>query len=239
MGVVKPPWISQKWFRQTPFNYCDHFGDKKLLAQLCKICHDEIAENEQLIKEGKDPYNWGVVFERVGKSLAQSLVLIQKMAEEQGIDLDNIPEEEDPYDSSKEPIFKLMQKYGDVVEKTIKDLEIVPIDTDVILVEKVIDALSHSRHYVIAKIGRALSSRQFDLPELNANDGKTSAFLAYIAIQRNCRAMLTLVKHKPLVDLREEHLKFAQLSLRTSDLIKQEFFPLEELEYDEFGYSDF
>ena len=51
--------------------------------------------------------------------------------------------------------------------------------------------------------------------------------------------MLTLVKHKPLVDLREEHLKFAQLSLRTSDLIKQEFFPLEELEYDEFGYSDF
>lgn len=243
MGVIKSPWIFDAWFKQCPFNYCDHFGDKKLLATVCKICHDEIIENELLIKEGKDPNDLGVVFEKVGNSLAETLLLVRQDAERMGIDLDNLPEEEeDPYDSREEPIYKLIVKYGDAVEKSIRDLEMVPIDADEQLVGKALDALAHSRSYVISKIGRALSSRheeQFDLPELNANDGKTSAFLAYIAVQRNCRAMLALVKHRPLIDLREKYLKFAKLSLKTSEMIKQEFFPLEDLDYEEFGYPDF
>lgn len=243
MGIIRPPWISKAWFKKFPFNYCDHFGDKKLLSQLCKICHDEIIENDQLRKMGKDPYDWGVVFERVGASLGKTMALVQQEAERLGIDLDNLPEEdEDPYNPETEPIYKLVVKYGDAVEKIIRDLEVVPIDTDLVLLEKGVNALSHSRTYVIAKIGRALQSKQeerFDTIMQDLADSKTAALFAYVAIQRNCRVLLALVKHKPLADLREKHLKFAKLSLKTSEIIKQEFFPLEDLVYEEFGYSDF
>lgn len=243
MGVIKPPWISRDWFRQCPFNYCDHFGDKKLLATVCKICHDEILENEQIKKAGKDPYALDVVFERVGESLSQTLTLVRQDAQRLGIDLDNLPEEEeDVFDFRQEPIYKLIFKYGNAVEKSIRDLEVFPVDADEQLIRKAIDALGHSRHYVIAKIGRALSSsneEQFEPPEFHANDGKTSSFLSYIAILRNCRVMLALVKHKPLIDLREKHLKFAKQSLKISEIIKQQFFPHEDLVYEEFGYTDF
>lgn len=70
-------------------------------------------------------------------------------------------------------------------------------------------------------------------------DSKTSAPFAYVAVQRNCRALLALVKRKPLIEWRDEHLKLAKLSLRVSALIKEEFFPLEDLIYEEFGCDDF
>ena len=57
MGVIKPPWISQEWFRKCPFNYCDHFGDKKLLATVCKICKEDIERVEKYKKEGRDPFD--------------------------------------------------------------------------------------------------------------------------------------------------------------------------------------
>lgn len=242
MGLIKPPWISQEWFRKCPFNYCDHFGEKKLLATVCIICKEDVERIEKYQKEGKDPYDSKNVLDDVGKDLAEALALVSIQAEEMGIDLDNLPEEEEIYDCCKERIYKIAVKYGDKVELVMKNLEVVPIDTDLKLLEKVMDVLSHSRHYVIAKIGRALHSREeerYDLYMVDLADSKTSALFVYVAIQRNCRVLLALVKHKPLIDLREEHLKFAKLSLKISELIRKEFFPYEDLNFKEFGYKDF
>ncbi|MBI2337904.1 hypothetical protein HYU95_01860 [Candidatus Daviesbacteria bacterium] len=242
MGIIKPPWISQKWFRSCPFNYCDHFGDKKLLATVCIICKEDIERIEKYQKESKDPYDMKNILDDVAQNFAKTMTFVQIQAEEMGLDLDNLPDRKDSYDYHKEPIFKLMVKYGNRVEQATKDLEVVPIDANVKLLEKVLDVLSYSRHYVISKIGRALQSRkeeQFDLIMYDLADSKTSALFAYVAIQRNCQALLALVKHKPLTDWRENHLKLAKLSLKVSNLIKEEFFPLEDLIYEEFGYGDF
>lgn len=57
MGVVKPPWVSKDWFAQCPFNYCDHFGEKEILATVCKICKDELNRLKLYKKAGKDPYD--------------------------------------------------------------------------------------------------------------------------------------------------------------------------------------
>lgn len=241
MGIIKPPWISREWFRKCPFNYCDHFGNKELLATVCIICKEDVERIEKYEKEGKDPYDMKNVLNDVSENLATSMALIQTQAEEMGIDLDNIPEEKDSYNPDNEPIFKLMVKYSKKIDVTIKNLEIVPIETDVKLLENVLDVLSHSRTCVIAKIGRALRSREEELLDpmmRDLADSKTSALFAYVAIQRNCNALLALVKHKPLKDLREEHLKLAKLSLKVSGLIRAEFFPLEDLAYEEFGYED-
>lgn len=243
MGVIKPPWISQNWFRKCPFNYCDHFGDKKVLATVCKICKEDIDRVEKYKKECKNPYNMKNVLDGVAENLATTMYLVQKDAERMGIDLNDVPEvEEDPYEYEEEPIYKIAIKYGDQVEQVMRNLEVVPVGCDLKLLEKVLDVLSHSRHYVIAKIGRALYSKheeQFDLFMEDLADSKTSALFAYVAIQRNCKALLALVKHKPLIDFRQKHLKFAKLSLKVCDLIKEEFFPNEDLVYEEFGYEDF
>lgn len=120
-------------------------------------------------------------------------------------------------------------------------LQVLPIDTDMQLVVKAADAFSHSRHYVIAKIRRALSSRWEEAkdPDDDLDNSKTSAFLAYVAIERNSKAFLSLAWHKPLKSMRVKHLKLAKLSLNLCEFIKDDFFPNEELEYEEFGYHDF
>jgi len=241
MGVIRPPWVSEKWFNRTPFNYCDHFGDKEKLATKCKICKEEIKRLERYRKEGKDPYDMKNVFEDIGKDLALVMAMVTKKAKEMGIDLDNLPDEEDdqpPHESY--PIFNTVGKYGDKIEKEIKELEIIPIDADTELVMKTVDAFSHSRHYIVVKIGRALSSswEEAKYPDDDLDDSKTSAFLAYIAIERNSRACLVLAEHKPLSPMKTKHLKLAKLSLNLCELIREEFFHGEKLEYEEFGYNE-
>ena len=242
MGVIKPPWISQGWFRQCSFNYCDHFGDKQSLAEVCKICQEDLERLGKYRKEGKDPYDMKNVFKDVSESLAKTTAMIAKEAKRMGIDLDNLDDDyEEPPPAKNYPIYKLVTKYGNHVERIINNLSEVPIDADIELLSRVVDAFSHSRNYVIAKISRALSSHWEEERDPNdqTEDSKTSAFLAYIAIERNSRAALAIARHKPLRDLKQKHLKFAKLSLEVADIIKKQFFPKYKLAYREFGAEEY
>lgn len=239
MGVIKPPWISEEWFQQYPFNYCDHFGNKKLLATVCKICKAEVERLEMYKREGKNPYSWDNVFEDVAKNLALTMAMIKKDADRLGIDLDKPIED---YKESPEPkkykIYRIVEKYGLRIEKTIKELECVPVDTDISLLEQAINALSHSRFYILAKTARALISHfeeRQDKRDMELRDSKTSAFLAYIAIERNSRAFAALADYKLLLYLRSKHIRLGKLSLNLCELIREEFFPNEKLRYEEFG----
>lgn len=242
MGVIKPPWISQKWFRQCPFNYCDHFGNKQKLAEVCIICKEELEHLEKCKREGKNPYSREETFKVIGENLAKIMVMIQEEARRMGIDLNNLEDDyKEPPPSNKYPIYKLVSKYGDRVEKVINNLSEVPIDTDQELAIKATDAFSHSRHYAIAKIIRALSSRWSEKqdPEDDTEDSRTSALLSYVAIERNSRAALALAEHKPLGDLKQKYLKFAKLSITLCQIIKKQFFPSYRLSYREFGTEEY
>ena len=241
MGVIRPPWVSKEWFSQCPFNYCDHFGDKKLLATVCKVCKEELERLKEYKRKGKDPYDMKNVLDDVGKDLAKALAMVTKKAQEMGIDLDNLPDEPEPPPHESYPIFNVIIKYGEKIEKVIKELEVVPIDIDKELIIKAVDVLFHSRYYIIAKIGRALSSRWEKLrdPLDDIDDSKTSALFAYTAIERNSKALLALSRHKPLKYLKARLLKSARLSLDMAQTIREEFFPEDKLKYEEFGYYDF
>ena len=93
----------------------------------------------------------------------------------------------------------------------------------------------------MAKTARALSSRYEEQkdPEDDLNDSKTSAFLVYIAIERNAKALLKLSKHKPLITIKPRLLKFAKTSFDMADVIRLEFFPDYKLEFKEFGVTEF
>ncbi len=56
MGLIKPPWISQSWFKKCMFNYCDHFGDKTTLSLWCKVCKQEEKRLQHYHRIGENPY---------------------------------------------------------------------------------------------------------------------------------------------------------------------------------------
>lgn len=240
MGVIRPPWISKEWFSQCPFNYCDHFGDKNILATVCKICKEELKRLEEYRKRGEDTYDMKNVLGDIGKDLALSMAMVTKKAQEMGIDLDNLPDEPEPPRHDSYPIFKTVSKYVGRIEKAIQTLQLVSVDTKIELVTKAIDVLAHSRYYIVAKIGRALHSRWDEErdPNDDLNDSKTSALFAYIAIERNGTAFLALSSHKALIRMKKQNLQLAKLSLNMCVVIREEFFPEEKLVYEEFGYYE-
>lgn len=242
MGVVRPPWISKRWFAQCPFNYCDHFGDKLKLAKICKICKDELVRLEHYKRAKQDPYDMKNVMKDVADDLAYTMVLVHKQAKRWGIDLDNLEDvkiEEPPPETY--PIYNTIVKYGKKIEKFLKDFWEVPVETDLELIKTAVDVFGHSRYYIIAKTVRALSSRLEEEkdPEDDLEDSKTSAFLAYLAVERNSRAFLALTEHKPLSLQKRKFLNLAKISLVICELIRKEFFPNEKLDYEEFGYDYF
>lgn len=240
MGVIRPPWVPKDWFNRVPFNFCDHFGDKERLVLVCKICKQEMIRKAKYFALGKDPYENAL--EDVGKDLKKTLSLICKDAKKYGIDLENLPDvEENQPDFTSLKVYKVVKKYADQVERLIHALNIIPGEIDGILFDKAVDALVHSRHFICAKIYRALSSRWEELkdPEDDLLDSKTSAFFAYVAIERNSRALLALAKHRPLLQLKRLNLEFADVSVELASLIQDYFFPDDELEYEEFGCESY
>ena len=123
MGIIRPPWISREWFVQCPFNYCDYFGNKLLLSTVCKICADELKRKRLYKKAGKDPNDLENVFKEVAENLAKVRKMLEADAKRLGIDLNNLP---DDYDEGPEPenypIYRLISKYGDKVEKINKNV---------------------------------------------------------------------------------------------------------------------
>ncbi len=244
MGVIRPPWVSKSWFKKCPFNYCDHFGDKETLARICKICKDDVDREGFYKKIGKDPYDPKNVFHDITQNFIELRRLIERDAKRLGIDLDNLPEVEEDESPAPEtyPIYIFIRKYSKYIKKKINSLYVIPIETDKELIEKAVDVLSHSCHYIIAKTARALSSRYREendpfMKELA--DSKTSSFFAFIAIERNSRALQALARHKPLIDSREENLKLALVSLEIAQMIKDYFFPKDILLYEEFGCGSY
>lgn len=241
MGVIRPPWVSKKWFAQCPFNYCDHFGNIEMLVTVCKICKSELLRKKQYEKAGQDPYDIKNVMKDVGDDLAHTIMMVSKKAEEMGIDLNNLEDIEEPPPHEAYSIYKVIVKYGKTIEKFLKDFKEVPIGTDLELIKRTIDVLGHSRYYIIAKTVRALSSRfeEEKDSEDDLEDSKTSALFAYVAIERNSRAFLALAEHEPLGLQKRKFINLAKTSLDVCELIRKEFFPNEKLAYEEFGCDYF
>ncbi len=243
MGVLRPPWISKAWFSKYPFNYCDHFGNQEVLASVCKICKEDAQRKQFYKKAGKDPNDLKYVLQDIADNFAKAHRMIVKDVKRLGIDINNLPHYEDSAPKPETyPIFTIIRNYCDYVEKVISNLSAVPVDTNTQLVIKVVDALTHSRNYAIAKTARALNSQYEENNDplmKDLADSKTSALFTYIAIERNSRALLALARHRPLRELREKHLRFAAISLEIAQMLQDNFFPEDNLIYEEFGCEEY
>lgn len=211
---------------------------------MCKICKDNIERKERLRREGKDPNSWDEVFKEVGKNLALTMTMIQRDAKRLGVDLSKVEDEPDSREIQprRYRIYRIIEKYGSWVEKAIKDLEFVSRDTNINLLKRAIDVFSHSRFYAQVKIHRALASckeEKDDEISQELADSKTSALLAYLAVDRNSRTFFRLANHKPLAHLRKKFLRLTKVSNEVAELIQSEFYPEDKFEIKEFGCDSY
>jgi len=227
MGLLKAKWVSDRWWSQTPFNYCDHFGDKVELAKFCIICRKELNKNSRIFDHYEIEKIPTETWVKLNPEIEISLEV--KCVEKYG----NIK------NPSKIPLCNIVNHYGAYVGEIVKNLLSVPKEADIKLIEKSLDCLGHSQHYAPVKIMRAYDSSLSREEMEGDSDSKNSALFAYVAINRNSRALLALSQHKPLAAKRDYFLKMAATSIEICDLIQNEFFPGDELDYEEFGCNYF
>lgn len=230
MGVIKPPWISKRWFDQCPFNYCDHFGDEEFLASVCKICRDTRSEKVSEKEKGDN---------LTLHTRPRDFRLTEGVLPENESD---VPEDDDPFTSAVSRLLRLLRRYGNTVQKILNVFWYLPDSEKTELIKKSQDVLSHSRHYTYVKMRRAYSSfLEEQLSEISneLKDSKTSALFAYVAIERNSRAFLALSREGVISPLNETYLDLADVSLELMELIKAIFFPGEKLIYVDVGCEEY
>ncbi|MFZ5365732.1 MAG: hypothetical protein ACOZBZ_00380 [Patescibacteria group bacterium] len=228
-GAIRPPWIDKKDFYHLPFNYCDRWCERCNLTEICKVFQDEQKSREKWIKQGKDPDSWEYVFVTVKESFEKTMRLIEKGAKKWGIDLSKIDDSdyEPPPEPEKFPLYNLVEKFSKRLEKLLKNLEIVPIETNERLVLENMEVISHYQPLIRAKIYRALTSRLEDEkekdPELRTFDAETSAFIVVNGLISVGEALANLAEHKPLRPLRSKMVRLGKASLDLAKIINLEF----------------
>src|SRR3989344_4600432 len=217
MGVIKPPWVSKKDFKRTPFNYCDHFGDEEELVKICKVCREGKDDREAALAKGGKPFTFEHAFKSVEESLGKELGINPDELEE--IDESSVPETENF------ALYRLAFDYSNRVSSLLEQLEVLPLEADTKLASLTVESLAHSRHYILAKLNRALRGKwetENDDDEFSKEDSKTSALLAFLAIRRNETTLKALSLHKPLLHLQQEAMELTLFSIDLANIIHEE-----------------
>ena len=232
MGAIKPPWISKEEFYRLPFNFCDRWCQHCQLTSICKVYFEEQKDRKQAIKEGKDPDSIEFAFEVMAKNLKKTFKLIEKSVKQWGIDLKKIEKEAEKEDFTKPPVYekhplyKAAAKLSLQIHNLLKKFEVVPIETKIEKIKDDLDVLIFYQNLILAKIARSLSSeeREKNYPEdIKSYDDKTSAFIAYHALDKLSQSLLNLAKEKTLDLTRKKCLTLAKASLDLANILAEEF----------------
>lgn len=226
-GAVRPPWIDKEDFYHLPFNYCDRWCERCGLTKICEVFQDEQKSREKWIRQGKDPDSREYVFETVEENFKKAMELIEKGAKKWGIDLSKIDDSDyqPPPKPEKFPLFNLVEKFSKSLEKLLKDLEMVPIETDEGLVLENREVISHYCFLIPAKTYRALTSKLEEEKDKDDQtfDSKTSAFIAVNGLISIGEALAKIAEHGPLKPLRSKMVRLGKASLDLAKFINLEF----------------
>jgi hypothetical protein len=228
-GAVRPPWINKEDFYHLPFNYCDRWCERCDLTEICRVFQDEQKSRKKFIKQGKDPDSWEYVFETVRDNLEKTMKLIEKGAKRWRIDLSKIDDSDyQPQPRpQKFPLYNLVEKFSKSLEKLLKNLEMVPIETDGRLVLENREVISHYRFLILAKTYRALTSKLEEDKDKDKDDqtfdSKTSAFIVVNGLMSISEALANLTKHRPLQPLKSRMVRLGKTSLDLAKVINSQF----------------
>lgn len=200
--------MNKEEFISGIYNYCDRWCERCRFRNKCSLFDKEqrrLAEHES---KGEDPYDWNVVLEDIKEEFEETFRLLQEAAEKQGIDLDDLPDEEEEMpDPGNHPMVMAASGYSkdashflkalrDTIQKEGVDLskrvEYMPTaehDKETLMrVVSSYDTIMWYHTLIPVKIRRALQSKMEER-EFGEEDTLISAKIAYLGIIRTINSL--------------------------------------------------
>ncbi len=148
-------------FRPPPFNYCDYRCDRCDEQENCRVFRDDQERLLDHYRKGEDPYDPEIFMNDLREIFSRTEKMIKKAAQEHGIDLDGVSEEEIPeVDPEEYVIYRLAYKYFEEANAFIKTLEKCGIPDNI---RSHYDDLVWYHTLIAAKSGRLVSGFIDDL----------------------------------------------------------------------------
>lgn len=210
--------ITKTEFTPGIYNYCDRWCEKCTLSHKCFLYSKEQALLKKHRERGEDPHDLRIVMQDVKESMQEAMQLIKKTAEEQGIDLNAVSEEEyELPDPREHPLHKSADKYRHmagqflkklqkIIQKEGKDLtkrvEIIPSpEKDIGSLQHIVscyETISWYHTLISAKIYRALCKEKHqddeELRQIEQSDADGSAKIAYMGLTKSMSALQEIYK---------------------------------------------
>lgn len=143
--------ISEEEYQMTyddisAFNWCDRLCHRCFLDNKCKIALFEAESRKRHITNGGDPDDMSVVMKDVGEMFALTFQMLEKMAKELGIDLNNLPDVEE---KESPPICELSRNYAVEVSELLEQIK-----TNNLLIKNLAKETGFYAQQISAKIHR-------------------------------------------------------------------------------------
>jgi len=111
-------------FKPPPFNYCDYRCDQCDEQVNCRVYKDDQERLINHYRKGEDPYDPQVFMNDLKEIFGRTEKMIRKIAQEQGIELDDMDAEEMPEVNPDEyVIYRQAYQYFEEASVFIKELE--------------------------------------------------------------------------------------------------------------------
>ncbi len=110
-------------FKPPPFNYCDYRCDRCDEQANCRVYKDSQERLLEHYRKGEDPYDPEVFMNDLKEIFGRTERMIRKLAQEQGVDLEQGDEEPPEVDPTEYVVYCLAYKYFEKANAFIKLLE--------------------------------------------------------------------------------------------------------------------
>lgn len=203
-----------------PYNYCDYRCERCEYADECVVYKKDRVRRVEHILRGEDPDDINTVLEDVGKNMEDTMRMIYEQAEEMGIDLDNVVEEdiEEKPDPKEDPLHKLAYRFTLKTHDFLKDVEKKVLITPEI--KTYFDELRWYHTLLSAKLYRALCSSGVE--EVDRQDSKLSAGAALKSAQICQESLESIIYYRQ--EISKEANKLLRMIKKINKGIKERFF---------------
>lgn len=142
-------------FTPPPFNYCDYRCDRCDEQENCRVFKDDQERLLDHYRKGEDPYDPEIFMGDLRQIFSRTEKMIRKAAQEHGINLEGIEDEDMPEVNPEEYlVYRLAYKYFETASAFIKTLEGIGITENI---KPYYDDLVWYHTLIAAKSGRLVS----------------------------------------------------------------------------------
>ena len=192
-------------FITSIYNYCDRWCERCSMTQRCFLYYQDSRREAEHRAKGEDPHDWDIVLQDLHESFQETLELLRKHAEEEGIDFDAIDTESipEPPNPSDHPLYikadryamnahKFLEKFRNIINEEIENINAGNILAENIEeIKECFEVVSWYHMQIAVKIHRALCGKMeaeeegdCESDEFSMHDANGSAKVAYHGLIR-------------------------------------------------------